>query len=301
MAPWPRSARHRRVYHGRFGGLLRVDTLKRLCYNREVMTVPLRPQRTPTFPRLEIIGLTGIPEIETGDRLGDIIVAAAREQGTPIEDGDILVVTQKIVSKAEGRVVDLSDVEPTHFARQVACQSGRDPRLVELVLRESRAIVRMDTARGIIIAETKHGFVCANAGIDTSNVPGDSRVSLLPEDSDRSAGEIMREVARGLGGGAVAVIVSDTFGRAWREGHANFAIGVAGMDPLKDYRGTFDAYGALLKVTNIAVADEVASAAELVTAKAIGVPVAIVRGYEYNKSPDGAQSLLRHPSRDLFR
>ena len=279
----------------------RVDTLKRLCYNRQAMTIPLSPQRNPHFPRLEVIGLTGIPEIETGDHLGEMIVAAAKEQGTPIEDGDILVVTQKIVSKAEGRVVDLSDVEPTVFARQVADQSGRDPRLVELVLRESRAIVRMDTVRGIIITETKHGFVCANAGIDTSNVPGDGLVSLLPEDPDRSAKEIMDEVFRVLDGVAVAVIVTDTFGRAWREGHANFAIGVAGMDPLKDYRGTPDAYGAVLKVTNIAVADEVAAASELVTGKAIGVPAVVVRGYQYSRGPDGVQSLIREPSRDLFR
>ncbi|MCI0438726.1 MAG: coenzyme F420-0:L-glutamate ligase [Chloroflexi bacterium] len=252
------------------------------------------------FPRIEVIGITGLPEIKPGHQLGEMIVDAARAQGTPLAHGDALVVTQKIVSKAEGRVVDLTAVEPSEFARQLAESSGKDARLVELVLRESRAIVRMDLGRGIIITETKHGFVCANSGIDTSNVPGETMVALLPNDPDASARRIREEVRRAAGV-TVAVIISDTFGRAWREGHANFAIGAAGINPLKDYKGTPDATGYILKVTNIAVADELAAAAELVTAKAINVPVAIVRGYEYATEPDGAKLLVRDRAKDLFR
>ena len=242
-----------------------------------------------------------MPEVVSGDQVGHIISEAAQAQGTPIEDGDVLIVTQKIVSKAEGRVIDLRSVEPSYFARQLADESGKDPRLIELVLRESRSIVRMDLDRGIIITETKHGFVCANAGIDTSNVPGDSLVALLPEDPDKSARRIREQLRDTLLGASVAVIISDTFGRAWREGHVNFAIGVAGISPLKDYKGTPDAYGRILKVTNIAIADEMASAAELVTAKAINVPAAIVRGYEYAQEPDGIRHVVRERSRDLFR
>ena len=242
-----------------------------------------------------------MPEVVSGDQVGHIISDAAQAQGTPIEDGDVLIVTQKIVSKAEGRVIDLRSVEPSYFARQLADESGKDPRLIELVLRESRSIVRMDLDRGIIITETKHGFVCANAGIDTSNVPGDSLVALLPEDPDESARRIREQLRDTMLGASVAVIISDTFGRAWREGHVNFAIGVAGISPLKDYKGTPDAYGRILKVTNIAIADEMASAAELVTAKAINVPAAIVRGYEYAQEPDSIRHVVRERSRDLFR
>ncbi len=242
-----------------------------------------------------------MPEVVSGDQVGHIISDAVQAQGTPIEDGDVLIVTQKIVSKAEGRVIDLRSVEPSYFARQLADESGKDPRLIELVLRESRSIVRMDLDRGIIITETKHGFVCANAGIDTSNVPGDSLVALLPEDPDESARRIREQLRDTMLGASVAVIISDTFGRAWREGHVNFAIGVAGISPLKDYKGTPDAYGRILKVTNIAIADEMASAAELVTAKAINVPAAIVRGYEYAQEPDSIRHVVRERSRDLFR
>lgn len=253
------------------------------------------------IPRIETIGITGMPEIIGGEDLGALIADAAQAQGTPLQDGDALVVTQKIVSKAEFRLVDLNDVQPSAIARNFAAQTGKDVRLVELVLRESRSVVRMDTERGIIIAETRHGFVCANAGIDSSNVPGDAVVCLLPEDPDASARRIRRRIAR-IAGVDAAVVISDTFGRAWREGHTNIAIGVAGMDPMKDYRGTLDVNGMELKVTTIAAADELAAAAELVTAKAIQVPVAIIRGYEYAKSDDaGVAPLIRDRARDLFR
>lgn len=247
-----------------------------------------------------IFGVTGIPEVHPGDRLGSLIARAADEQGSPLEKGDILVVTQKIVSKAEGRLVSLSTITPSEFAIQFASYTGRDPRLVELVLRESRAIVRMDPDRGVIISETHHGFVCANAGIDQSNVPGDDVVCLLPEDSDASARRISDEIWEDTGL-SIPVIISDTFGRAWREGHVNFAIGVAGMDPMTDYRGELDAQGREMHVTTIAVADELAAAAELVQFKAIGVPVSVARGYPYVPSDTGYASLIRDRDRDMFR
>lgn len=254
------------------------------------------------FPRIEIIGITGIPEIKEGDDLPRMIVGAARDQGTPLAPGDILVVTQKVVSKAEGRLVNLNDVEPSPFASQLAADTGKDARLVELVLQESRSIVRMDLDRGVMITETKHGFVCANAGIDSSNVPGEDWVCLLPVDSDKSAREIRDAIAGLTDQLEIGIVISDTFGRAWREGHSNFAIGVAGIDLMKDYRGTLDANDRELKVTTIAVVDELAAAAEMVTAKAINVPVAIVRGYEHGtSSPDGIKPMIRERSRDLFR
>ena len=242
-----------------------------------------------------------MPEVRAGAVVGELIAGATQAQGTPVAAGDVLVVTQKIVSKAEGRTVDLKTVEPSAEARKLGGEAGRDPRLVELILRESRGIVRMDAARGILITETRHGFVCANSGIDASNVPGDDVVSLLPEDPDMSARRIRGEVSRATAGIVVAVLISDTFGRAWREGQTNFAIGAAGIDPIKDYRGTADAYGNILKVTRAAIADELASAAELVTGKADGIPVAIARGYPYVPGEGGIASLIRDPSTDLFR
>ena len=253
-----------------------------------------------TPPRIEVIGITGIPEVRAGDELGPMIAAAASDGGAPIEPGDVVVVTQKIVSKAEGRLVNLEDVSPSPFAVQLSAESGRDPRLVELVLRESRSIVRVDTARGILITETRHGLVCANAGIDSSNVPGDDIVSLLPEDPDRSAREIRADIAAAAAVD-VAVIVSDTFGRPWREGHVDFAIGVDGMDPFLDYRGTDDAHGNVLHVTRIALADELSAAAEVVMGKALGIPAAIVRGVQYRTGDGGSATLLRDRSTDLFR
>ena len=255
----------------------------------------------PHVPSVSIFGVTGIPEIQPGDRLGPTIVEAASVQGTPLEAGDILVVTQKIVSKAQGRLVKLSTIVPSDFARNFAQCSGKDARLIELVLQESRSIVRMDPERGVIIAETHHGWVCANAGIDQSNIPGDDVACLLPVDPDASARSISDEVfvATGL---RVPVIISDTFGRAWRDGHVNFAIGIAGMDPMMDYRGTPDAQGREMHVTTIAVADEIAAAAELVQFKTIGVPVSVVRGYPYTPAAEAHHEVLvRERSKDLFR
>ena len=252
-------------------------------------------------PRIEIIGVTGLPEIAVGARLGQAIADACVSQHTPIANGDVLVVTQKIVSKAEGRTVRLSSIEPSALATSFAEASGRDPRLVELVLRESRSIVRMDPERGVMITETHHGFVCANAGIDASNVPGDDNVTLLPKDPDASARRILDEVVEASSRTGVAVVVSDTFGRAWREGQVNFAIGAAGIAPFRDYRGEPDAVGKMMTVTQIADIDELAASGELVMGKTAQVPVAIIRGHRFSRGEDGYRPLIRPRANDLFR
>ena len=237
---------------------------------------------------IQITGVENIPDIREGDDLAGLIRAAA----PPITPRTIVVVAQKIVSKAEGATVDLAAVEPSPFAREWAAKWSRDPRLVEMVLRESRRIVKMD--RGVLIAETQHGLVAANAGVDESNVPGDF-VTLLPRDPDASA-RALRDAF-----GAGAVIVSDTFGRPWREGLVNVAIGVAGLAPLEDLRGTPDLYGRRLNSTVLALADELAAAAGLVMRKAAGVPVAIIEGCPFVASEAGAGALIRPPERDMFR
>ncbi len=248
-------------------------------------------------PQVQIIGVAGMPEIRPGDDLAALILEAARGQGMDVEDGDVLVVTQKIVSKAEGRLVDLRQVEPSARAQEMAARTGKDARLLEVILRESQRIVRQE--RGVIICETKHGFVCANAGVDTSNVGG-GVVSLLPEKPDESA-ERIRAVLAERAGVSIAVIISDTFGRPWREGHTNVAIGVAGMSPVKDYVGQTDPHGYVLRVSTMAVADELAAAAELVMEKLSRVPVAIVRGFDYERAEGSARGLIRPRERDLFR
>lgn len=250
--------------------------------------------------RLEVIGIDGLPEIETGFCIGELTVLACVEQDTPIIEGDILIVTQKIVSKAEGKLVDLNEINPSCFAERFSAASGRDPRLVELVLRESRNVIRADINRGILITETNHGFICANAGIDSSNVPGDDIVSLLPDDPDKSATLIRSDVKRACGVD-VPVVITDTFGRPWREGHINFAIGLSGIDPFRDHRGLPDSNGRILNLTRIAEADEIAAASELVMSKSIGVPVAVVRGHIYSRSSKGSGQLLRDKANDLFR
>jgi coenzyme F420-0:L-glutamate ligase/coenzyme F420-1:gamma-L-glutamate ligase len=244
---------------------------------------------------LRIAPVEGIPEVRPGDDLPDLIARAA---GDDLAAGDILVVTHKIVSKAEGRLVDLRTVEPSALAKSFAARYGRDPRQIEVVLRESRRIVRMD--RGLIIAETHHGFVCANAGVDASNVPADDAVCLLPVDPDASAAGL-RSALTARTGSDLAVIISDSFGRTWREGITNVAVGVAGMEPLVDYRGQKDPHGYPLEASVLAVADELAAAAELVMGKTEGIPAATVRNFPYKSGPGSARDLLMGPDRDLFR
>ncbi len=248
---------------------------------------------------VRIIGLGGIPEVRKGDDLPALIVEAARASGASIEARDVLVVTQKIVSKAEGRIVDLASVTPSPFAQRYAAAWDKDARQIEVVLGETKRIVRME--HGVLICETRHGFVCANAGVDASNVEKSGTVCLLPVDPDASAARIRDRVRQALGV-EVAVIVSDTFGRPWREGHVNFAIGVAGIAPLIDYAGRRDPAGYELKVTQMAVADELAAAAELVHGKLARVPVAIIRGADYTSDEAAATSqLIRPAERDMFR
>lgn len=246
---------------------------------------------------IRVIPLLGLPEVRKGDDVARMIVEAAG--GDPgIRAGDVLVVTQKVVSKAEGRVVRLDSVTPSAEAERLAAETEKDPRLVELILQESASIVRQ---RGpILIAETRHGFVCANAGIDASNVGPEGTVCLLPVDPDASAQRI-RTAIREETGSDVAVIISDTFGRAWREGHTNVAVGLAGMLPFADYVGQVDSFGYELRVSTLCVADELAGAAELVQNKLDGVPVAIARGFNYPKGEGSARQIVRAKENDLFR
>lgn len=253
-----------------------------------------RPKETVS--EIRVIPVQGLPEIAEGAALGELIAERAE-----LREGDVVVVSQKIVSKTEGRVRRLSAALPGAEARRLAALLGKEPALVELILAESREVLRAE--RGVLIAETRHGFVCANAGIDSSNLPEPGTVSLLPEDPDASARRIRRE-AGAAAGVTVAAIISDSFGRAWRLGQAEVAIGCAGIAPLDDWRGHRDAGGRELEATLIAIADEAAAAADLVRDKASRVPAAIVRGLDRYVGPDdgpGAAALRRPPEQDLFR
>ncbi len=247
---------------------------------------------------IAILGLRYIPIVRCGDDLGRIIVEAARRQRVGTRDGDIVVVAQKIVSKAEGRFVSLEKIKPSEMARRLARPMGKDPRHVEVILRETKRIVRRRGSH--LIVQTRHGLVCANAGVDRSNVEGQEIVSLLPLNPDRSARRIRVEI-RSITGKRVSVIVSDTFGRPWRIGQTNVAIGLSGMRPWVDYRGTKDMFGYRLSVTMMGVADELAGAAELVMNKSDGIPVAIIRGYSHRATRGSARELVRPARQDLFR
>jgi coenzyme F420-0:L-glutamate ligase/coenzyme F420-1:gamma-L-glutamate ligase len=244
-----------------------------------------------------VFGVEDIPMINEGDDIANLIHEALSRQGISLQDKDILVVTQKIVSKAEGRRVKLINVNPSAFAEHIAETMGKDPRLVEIVLRETHRVIRM---RGTaLIVETHHGHVCANAGIDYSNVE-DGYVTLLPMDPDESARRIC-ESLRKVTGRKLAVIITDTWGRAWRLGQVDFAIGVSGMNAFMDYRGTMDMMGHTLSVTRIAIVDEIAAVAELEKGKSKGVPVVIVRGYDYPEGDEAGRDIVRPLNEDLFR
>jgi coenzyme F420-0:L-glutamate ligase / coenzyme F420-1:gamma-L-glutamate ligase len=265
---------------------------------------------------LRVVPVEGMPEVREGDELGALIVGQAG-----LADGDIVVISQKIVSKAEGMVRRLAEVEPSEKARELSKDLGKEAELVELILSESREVLRAE--RGVLITETKHGYICANAGIDASNLPEDGTVCLLPSDPDASARVTRKELATAIEGPAVgvagpspllpadpnrqplpAVVIADSFGRAWRLGQAEVAIGCAGLAPLDDWRGRRDASGRELSATVIAIADEVAAAADLVRVKDSGVPVAVVRGlgrYVTAEDGPGAAALRRPRSEDLFR
>lgn len=247
---------------------------------------------------ISLIGLDGIPEVAPGDDLAALIAAALAAAGIGLEDDDVLVVTQKVVSKAEGRVVELASVTPREEARAWAARWGKDPRQVELVLQESAEILRMAPG-GLIISRTRHGFVCANAGVDLSNVGGGDAATLLPVDPDASA-RALRQSLRERTGARPAVVISDSFGRPWRNGIVNVAIGCAGLEPLVDLRGTPDAQGRVMHSTVIAVADELASAADLAGGKVAQRPVVLVRGWEREPGEGGAAALVMDRELDLF-
>jgi len=247
--------------------------------------------------RIEVIPLQGIPEVAKGDDLASLILDAAGKSSLNLVDGDVVVVKHKIVSKAEGRVVRLGSVAPGRRARALAKKQGKDPRLVELVLAESVRVVR--AGHGVIITETRQGFVCANSGIDQSNV-GKGSVALLPVDPDRSAHKLRRELERRTGK-VLAVVVTDTFGRPWRLGQTDVAIGCSGVLPLMEYAGRRDKFGYELRVTEPSVVDEIAGAAELAIGKLNGIPVAVVRGVEYVRGEGAVKDMLMPPDRDLFR
>lgn len=241
---------------------------------------------------IRVFAVEGLPEVSEGTALGELIAARAE-----LADGDVVVVSQKIVSKAEGRLRRLSSVLPSAEARRLAAVLGKEPALVELILGESKEVLRAE--RSVLIVETHHGFVCANAGIDASNLPDPDTVCLLPEDPDASARRIRAEIAP-----TVAVVISDSFGRAWRLGQAEVAIGCAGLEPLDDWRGRTDAGGRELQATAIAIADEAAGAADLVRDKTSGIPAVVVRGLGRHVSAadgPGAAALHRPRSEDLFR
>lgn len=248
---------------------------------------------------IAILPVNGIPDVKRGDDIAKLITTSLEKQKNDLRTGDILIIAQKIVSKAEGRVVSLAKVQPSAFAQDMAGEMDKDPRHVEVILRETKKIIRMRA--GHLITETRHGFICANAAVDASNVGRQrDQVSLLPVNPDSSAQRI-REGVLQLTGVDVPVIITDTFGRPWRMGHVNFAIGVSGLKPIRDYRGTRDMYRRTLRVTEMAVADELASAGELVMNKADKVPVAIVRGYKYVGGKGSGKELLRPEELDLFR
>ena len=247
---------------------------------------------------LTVIPVHGIPEVRPGDDLVGLLVRALGSAGEMLHDGDVLVAAQKVVSKAEGRIVRLADVTPSPRALAMAEESGKDPRQLEVVLGETKQIIRWE--RGVLISETRHGFVCANAGVDRSNAGAPDTVVLLPIDPDASAARIRDEIARRIHP-TVAVVITDTFGRAWREGHTNVAIGIAGLPALKRYIGQRDPEGYELRVTEIAMADEIAAAAELVMGKLDRCPFAIVRGLVFEESDETAREYVRPAARDMFR
>ncbi len=240
---------------------------------------------------LQIVPIEHVPEIRAGMNLGECLRAAFLASKLTFQDMDIVAVTQKVVSKAEGRIVDLRQIEPSAYSQSIARRMSKDPRLVEVIMRESRRVVRM---RGeVLICETPHGFICANAGVDQSNVETEETVTLLPKNPDRSA----EQLARSLGCG---VIVTDTFGRVWREGLVDAAIGVAGVPAFIDYRGKTDAYGHPLHVTLLAAADALAAAAGLAMGKTSRTPAALIRGFRWEKPFGPEPSLLRAVEKDLF-
>jgi len=261
---------------------------------------PVERKKIPQSPTNEVrlIPILLADDIECGDRIADKLFESLHGDGLQFQPGDIVVVKHKIVSKSEGRLVELATITPSTDSVSWAKQYSLDARVIELSLRESRAVIRRKN--GILITETQHGFLCANGGIDVSNVDGGRHALLLPEDPDRSAEDIRRELKKRTGI-SLPVLITDSFGRPWREGLTDFAIGIAGMKPLRDDRGRSDPYGYKLKASVEAVADELACAAGLVCGKLNRAPACIVRGFRYEPGKGRARDLLRPAATDLFR
>lgn len=245
-----------------------------------------------------LIPIDGLPEIKPGDDLAVMLMGALRADGRSFEAGDVLALAQKVVSKSEGRIRKLADVVPGAEAERMAAESGRDSRSLQVVLDETARIVRWQ--RGVLIVETKHGFVCANAGVDHSNAGAPDTLILLPVDPDASAARIRAGITKATGVD-VPVVITDTFGRAWREGHMNVAIGISGLPALRRYIGEFDPDGYELRVTEIAIADEIAAATELVMGKLDRRPAAIVRGLALPEGSETARTYVRPHDKDMFR
>jgi coenzyme F420-0:L-glutamate ligase/coenzyme F420-1:gamma-L-glutamate ligase len=285
----PAAKRRKNAAHGASRGLAAAD--------------PSAPEGQKKLPRtssneLRLIPISLQDEILPGDSLPDKLLASLRRNRLRLQSGDILIVKHKIVSKSEGRVIDLATIRPSNESIAWAKQYGLDPRVIELALRESRAVIRRKN--GVLITETHHGFLCANSGVDVSNVNGGTHALLLPEDPDRSAANL-RSALKKRTGIAIPVIITDSFGRPWREGLTEFAIGIAGMKPLRDDRGRRDSHGYELRASVEAIADELACAAGLVCGKLNRAPACIVRGFRYDAGNATVRDLLRPASTDLFR
>lgn len=251
------------------------------------------------FINIQIIPIPIQDDISDGDDIADLIIQSLKEKNESLQENDVVVITHKIISKAEGKTTDLTKIVPSEESIKISSHTRKDPRLVELIISQSKTIVKIE--HDIIITETKHGFICANAGIDTSNVGKmPNHVILLPDDPDESARKIRNSIISRTNV-SVGLVISDTFGRPFRKGQVNIAIGVAGIDPVKSYIGKKDMYGNILKVTEIAVVDEIASAAELVMGKSSRVPVTIVRGYDFTSYDSSISNILRSKKDDLFR
>ncbi|MDG6926420.1 MAG: coenzyme F420-0:L-glutamate ligase [Nitrososphaerota archaeon] len=246
---------------------------------------------------VQILPLKGMPRVRPGDRLAAHLLRSAGESGVSLEDSDVVVVTQKVVSKSEGRLVALESIKPRPRAIRLATKLGKDPRTVQMILGESKRIIRQ--GHGVLIVETHHGFICANAGIDQSNVE-EGYLALLPVDPDVSARKLRKYLEKSTGK-RLAVVITDTFGRPWRNGHVDVAIGCSGIAPLEDLVGTTDPYGHKLRVTQPALVDELAAASELVMRKHSLTPACVVKGLQYRRGYRGVRSILRDPKLDLFR
>lgn len=272
--------------------------MKRISRKSEAKRHSLESASPRLVSRVELLALRSLPEVQPGDDLARLVVEAAAREYLEIRDGDVIVLAQKIVSKAEGQLVRLSTVKPSEGAREWARAMHDDPRFVEVVLRETRRVVRM--TEHLLLVETRHGWICANAGVDRSNIDGIDWVACLPRDPDLSAQRLVHAIQKRLRV-KIAAIISDTFGRPWRLGLTNVAIGAAAIEVLKDLRGTHDAYGHRLRATLVATVDELAAAAGLVMGKAAQIPAVIVRGFSFARARDQARRLIRPAAEDLFR